>query len=76
MGIVCLLEITFYFSISLHSPQTLSSIFAWLQENDAEHKRKDLIFAEYITTNRSHLSPFKVAMPQICKFDKYQDENS
>ena len=32
VGIVCLHEITSYFANLLHSPQTLSSNFVWLQE--------------------------------------------
>ena len=40
VGIVGVLDITFYYAILLHSPQALSSIFVWFQENNAEHKRE------------------------------------
>ena len=33
-------------------------------------------FVEYVTTAIRYLSPFRVAMSHIGKFDKYQDGNS
>ena len=67
-GANAVLCLTFYFAILLCSPQTLSFIFT--------EQNISAILVEYITITRSHLLPLRVAMSQICKFEKYQDDNS